>query len=124
MKNNEVLVNEKANLDEKITYNANKFEMLSPGDLLGRYVLVKYEEKPYPGIVFDVDKSEVYVECMQRVGRSLKDCCFYWLKAVKDICWYEMENVLVVIPDPELKNRKYFVNAELRNFAIQKCSTK
>ena len=46
MKNNEVLVNEKANLDEKITYNANKFEMLSPGDLLCRYVLVKYMEKP------------------------------------------------------------------------------
>ena len=62
MKNNEVLVNEKANLDEKITYNANEFEMLSPGDLLRRYVLVKYEEKPYPGIVVDVDKSEVYVE--------------------------------------------------------------
>lgn len=67
MKNNEVLVNEKANLDEKITSNANEFEMLSPGDLLRRYVLVKYEEKPYPGIVVDVDKSEVYVECMHRV---------------------------------------------------------
>lgn len=86
MKNNEVLVNKKTNLDEKITSNANEFEMLSPGHLLGRYVPVYYEEKPYPGIVVDVDKSEVYVEGMHRVGRSLKDCCFYWPKAVNDIC--------------------------------------
>ena len=121
---NEAHVNEEANFDKKITSYANEFEMLSPGDLLGRYVLVKYEEKPYPGIVVDVDESEVYVECMHRVGRSLKDCSFYWPKAVKDICWYEMENVLAVIPEPELKNRKYFVNPELWNFALQKCSMK
>ena len=77
----EVLINEEANFDEKITSYANEFEMLSLGDLLGQYVLVQYEEKPYPGIVVDVDESEVHVESMHRVGRSLEDCSFYWRKA-------------------------------------------
>lgn len=34
-----------------------------------------------------------------------------------------MENVLAVIPEPEFKNRKYFVQIDLWDYAVQKCST-
>lgn len=103
--------------------NTPPAEVPPPAELLGRYVLVKYEEKPYPGIVVDVDESEVYVQCMHSVCKSQENIWFYWPKTIKDICWYEMENVLAVIPEPELKNRKYFVQTDLWNYAVQKCST-
>lgn len=61
----------------------------------------------------DVYESEVYVQCMQSVCKSPDNVWFYWPKTIKDICWYEMENVLVVIPEPELKNRKYVVQTDL-----------
>lgn len=50
--------------------NTPPAEVPPPAELLGRYVLVKYEEKPYPGIVVDVDESEVYVQCMHSVCKS------------------------------------------------------
>lgn len=61
---------------------------------LNRYVLLQYDNEPYPGVVIDCDDDEVYVRCMHRVGRDLELCSFYWPKAVKDECWYSIEDVL------------------------------
>lgn len=91
-------------------------ELLLPEDLLNRYVIVRYERQVYPGVVLDTDEAEVYIRCMHRVGRSADSYAFYWPKAVKDECWYKMEDVLAVIPEPQLVNRKYHVAESVWNF--------
>lgn len=53
---------EEENQNQKLNTSLNSAntppaEVPPPAELLGRYVLVKYEEKPYPGIVVDVDES-------------------------------------------------------------------
>ena len=35
---------------------------------------------------------------------------YYWPKAVKDECWYNMDDVLAVISEPKLENRKFQVD--------------
>jgi hypothetical protein len=88
-------------------------DLLSPEELVGKYVLVQYNSHIYPGIVLDSDEKEVYIRCMHRVGKTAEDFAFYWPKAVKDECWYEMEDVLRVIQEPTQVNRKYYVNKEI-----------
>lgn len=44
-------------------------------NLLNRYVLVQYDNEPYPGVL-DCDEDEVYVRCMHRVGRDIKSVLF------------------------------------------------
>ncbi|CAC5405966.1 unnamed protein product [Mytilus coruscus] len=79
---------------------------LNPQDLLGQYVLVDYDKKPYPGIVTDCDETEVFLSCMHRIG-NLENPSFYWPLAVRDECWYGMENVLGTIPKPKLVGQKF-----------------
>ncbi|VDI81079.1 Hypothetical predicted protein [Mytilus galloprovincialis] len=91
---------------------------LSPQDLLGQYVLVAYDKKPYPGIVTDCDETEVFVSCMHRIG-NLDNPSFYWPLAVRDECWYDMENVLGTIPEPKLVGQKYIVDVSLWKQALE-----
>ncbi|CAG2206816.1 unnamed protein product [Mytilus edulis] len=51
---------------------------VTPQYLVDRYVLVKYDNKPYPGKVIDCDEAEVYVTCIHRLGKTLKTSTFYW----------------------------------------------
>lgn len=78
--------NDDAKDAEKTTENASKKEEkdefvpqntslvnktdLDPEHLLNKYGIVLYNRQPYPGLVKDVDKEEVYVRCMHRVGES------------------------------------------------------
>ena len=91
---------------------------LSPQDLLGQYVLVAYDKKSYPGIVTDCDETEVFVSCMHRIG-NLDNPSFYWPLAVRDECWYDMENVLGTIPEPKLVGQKYIVDVSLWKQALE-----
>ncbi|CAG2186302.1 unnamed protein product [Mytilus edulis] len=68
---------------------------------LHKYVIVDYESTPYPGYVEDVDSSDVYVVCMQRLERDIKKNVFYWPKAVKDKCWYNYSRILAIISKPK-----------------------
>jgi hypothetical protein len=104
----------------KSTRNHLDISDLSPQDLLGQYVLVSYDNKPYPGIVTDCDESEVFVSCMHRVGSRLENSSFYWPLAVRDECWYDMEKVIGTIPEPTLVGQKYNVDSELWALALQK----
>jgi hypothetical protein len=70
-------------------------------DCLDKYVVVVYNKVPYPGYVEDTDESDVYVSCMHQVGRHAGKNCFYWPKAVADKCWYEHQNILAIIPEPQ-----------------------
>lgn len=57
---------------------------------------------------------------MHRVGRDFKSYSFYWPKAVKDECWYSIEDVLAIIPQPHAVGRKFYVDATLWKNAINK----
>lgn len=79
--------------------------MTNIDELLGKYVVVIYDKAPYPGLVEDVGDSDVYCECMHQVGR--KKNCFFWPKKLKDKCWYELENIIAIIPPPQLIDGSY-----------------
>lgn len=91
--------------------------------LLGKFVAVKYDNRPYPGKVIDVDVGEIQVMCMLQVGRKMKNC-FFWPKKVQDICWYELQNVISVIPPPnEIQSKEsgqYMIDEHVWNDIIKK----
>ena len=64
-------------------------------DYLDRHVIVMYNEKPYPGLVLNVDTDDVSVRCMHRVGQNR----FYW-PSTEDVCWYNKDQIVAVIPPP------------------------
>lgn len=81
--------------------------------------MVRYDDKIYPGIVLDSDEDEVYIRYMHRVGNHVDEYSFYWPKAVKDECWYQIKDVLHVIKEPKLLNRKYYVDKEILKSAYK-----
>ncbi|KAK6187257.1 hypothetical protein SNE40_005323 [Patella caerulea] len=86
-------VSENVNIEPKL----NITDKLPEPDLcVGKYVIVLYEGRGYPGYVLDSDNNELQVECMHQVGKKANNC-FYWPKKMKDICWYEYENVVCII---------------------------
>lgn len=88
---------------------------LSPEDVLQKYVIVKYDGALHPGYVCDIDEGGVFVRCMHRAGKNL-----YWSKAVVDECWYCMQNVLAVIPEPQQIRGKCNIDREIWDRNVQK----
>lgn len=72
----------------------------SPLNCIGKYVIVQYGKNAYPGYVEDAGEHDVYVQCMHGVGRKQSNC-FYWPKKLIDRCWYDYEQILALIPEPE-----------------------
>jgi len=66
-------------------------------NLLNQFVIVLYEGNPYPGKVIDVDEQQgdLQISCMHRIGPNR----FFW-PSKTDICWYEHDNIISVIPEP------------------------
>ena len=66
-----------------------------------------YNGKPYPGLIEDVyvEGLEVSVQFMHRVGKPLETSSFFWPRSVKDVCWYRMDDVLAIIPEPKKEGR-------------------
>ena len=60
-------------------------EIPFPEDCLGKWVIVKYDEKPYPWFVVDVVTGELYLEGMHQ---DTKGSCFFWPR-MKDQLWYQ-----------------------------------
>ena len=62
-----------------------------------------YNGKPYPGLIEDVyvEGLGVSVQFMHRVGKPLETSSFFWPRSVKDVCWYRMDDVLAIIPEPK-----------------------
>ncbi|XP_052227670.1 uncharacterized protein LOC127842276 [Dreissena polymorpha] len=85
-----------------IDENANEVKSEFPDmkDILNKYVIVNFNGRPYPGKVIDVDEEVVEVTCMHQVGKKNSNC-FYWPKLVKDISWYDYDQILTVIPEPK-----------------------
>ncbi|CAG2232244.1 unnamed protein product [Mytilus edulis] len=107
-------------MEEKDTIENFDPNDVTPQYLVDRYVLVEYDNKPYPGKVIDCDEAEVYVTCMHRLGKTLRTSTFYWPLAVRDKCWYGMDKIIGVIPEPRLVGQKYFVDNQLWESALRK----
>jgi hypothetical protein len=60
-------------LQEHVDMDVEK-EEVSPDLCVGKYVIVKYNSLPYPGYVQDAGESDLYVECMHRIGKKGKNC--------------------------------------------------
>lgn len=85
----------------EIITDTSKIETSIPQPIhcIGKYVIVKYGNHAYPGIVEDAGEYDVFVMCMHGVGRKISNR-FYWPKKIIDRCWYDHENILAVIPEP------------------------
>ena len=66
-------------------------------DLQGKWCVVRYYGNAYPGIVTEVEDLDIEVKCMNSVGMNR----FYW-PAIRDyVCWYTVDDILFLIPEPE-----------------------
>ena len=64
-------------------------------DDIGKYYIIVYDEKPYPGIIFDVDDGDVKIKCMASLEKiyffgqhpryTIKICFVFHLTLE---CWY------------------------------------
>ena len=90
-----------------------------PGELVGTYVVVRYDKKLYPGIVIDDDTDEVQVKCMHQIG----DNRFFW-PTRDDICYYNNDDVLAIIPEPvSVTSRHKCIYQEMWNNFVQEQAT-
>ena len=66
-------------------------------NIQGRYCLVRYEMKVYPGAILDTDENSIQVSCMHRIGKNK----YYWPPSIlPDICWYPVEDVIGIMSMP------------------------
>jgi len=70
-----------------------------PEKCVGLHVIVSYNNAAYPGFVLNAGQSDLYVKCMHRLGKKGQNC-FYWPKKLIDVCWYDYDSILAVIPEP------------------------
>ena len=64
-------------------------------DLQGKWCVVRYYRNAYPGIVTEVEDLDIEVKCMN----SVRVNCFYWPAIRDDVCWYNVDDVLFLIPN-------------------------
>lgn len=65
--------------------------------LVGKFCLVKYDGRAYPGkiIKVDIDDDDAMIQCMARVGENR----FFWPVCL-DIAWYMKQDILTLITEP------------------------
>jgi hypothetical protein len=70
--------------------------------LVGQYYIVLYDGEPYPGKIISIDENEVEVDCMHAVPtkRDLTSNVFYWPSPVRDLCFYQFDQLVTLIPEP------------------------
>jgi len=85
----------------EINSTLTPIDSTNAADVIGKYCVVRYDNKPYPGRILDIDEGDVTVECMHCIGGKADRNRFYWPDKVKDICSYTFNNVLSIIPEPQ-----------------------
>ena len=90
---------------------------------LGKYVLVNFNGRPYPGFVEDVEGSEVKINCMHQLGKMSKNNCFFWPRKLTDVSWYDYSDIICVIPEPiPTENSRHFrVDQSTWKMVFDKC---
>jgi len=108
-----------ANVNEECPCDSWKpIEYLQSG-MVGKYCLIKYDGKAFPGKILqvDVDDDDALIQCMAKIG----DNRFFWPLS-KDISWYMKPDMLSLIPEPLLfgrSGRHYQVSSEIWEKASQ-----
>ena len=54
-----------------------------PSECVRKYVDIKYDNKPYPGIVENSGQSDIFVQCMHIVGKKDNNCFFSGQRQLK-----------------------------------------
>lgn len=75
-------------VDPEVTNTENKLQVGE--QTVGMYVIVRYDNRIYPGKIVEANEREIRVTCMMPVKG--KADLYYWPR-VPDICWYLLENV-------------------------------
>jgi len=65
--------------------------------LLGKFCMIKYDIKAYPGKILkvDLDDDDALIQCMAKVGEN----CYFW-PVCQDIAWYMRQDILALINEP------------------------
>lgn len=64
--------------------------------------MVNYDNKAYPGIIIEVEEHNIMVKCMHRNGINK----FFWRSSREDITWYADRQILCLIPEPQVLNKR------------------
>lgn len=68
----------------------------------GIFVLVRYNQSTYPGLVVSINQNEAEIDCMEKAGNHWK-----W-PARKDILHYPLEDIIMKIKPPKPFNKRGF----------------
>lgn len=84
-----------ASVDQTLSPLASQTKLMSGDidfsvDIIGKWVVVEYDELPYPGIVQDVDHDSVVVKVMHSIGKNR----YFW-PARDDILNYYFDKILI-----------------------------
>ncbi|XP_037395079.1 uncharacterized protein LOC108426002 isoform X1 [Pygocentrus nattereri] len=71
---------------------------------IGEWCVVNYDNDGYPGIILDVEEHSVKVKCVHNKGINK----FCWPSPRDDINWYGDWQILCLMPEPQLVNRRAF----------------
>ncbi|KAL4009294.1 hypothetical protein ACER0C_003146 [Sarotherodon galilaeus] len=71
-------------------------------ELIGKWCILRYDDDLYPGIILNIQTTQVQVKCMHRVGSNR----FFWPHQ-DDILWYLFDDVLELIPPPQAVTRRH-----------------
>ena len=70
--------------------------------LIGKWCVVSYDQKPYPGIIENVDEDEIEVKVMHNIGPNR----YFWPR-MDDILWYDLLHVVSLIPEPQYATKRH-----------------
>ncbi|XP_074040040.1 uncharacterized protein [Leptinotarsa decemlineata] len=100
-------VNEKEDTSDsnmEISYADEDLDFSEPENLIladGQYVIIKYEDKYYPGVILKHDYDGAEVQTMESAGINS------WKWPVKeDVLYYFKEDIILTIKEPQLKNNR------------------
>lgn len=103
-KKNVLVVSSESDCEDEVPF-ASDSDGISYHDLedeynIGDFVIVKYEDEFFPGVINDTSPTSTLVSVMSMSGSGWK-----W-PDVEDEIWYTYENVIQLIKPPEVSNSR------------------
>ena len=87
-------------------------------DLVGRYCVVNYDGKGYPGLIEDADEESIRIDSMHRVGR--KNNIFFWPTKKDTEVWYSYTDIITLIPQrKEIDNGHFAVDPSIWSKVVE-----